>query len=299
MVINSLAERSGLALQDGSSDSAHEKTDMKGTLPMRNIIRSVRLSALVVASTAAFAQPKGVLLADLTWQEAEKVLKPDTVVVIPLGGEAKEHGPHMLLNIDYVQTEYVKKQILERANVVVAPTINYSYYPAFVDYPGSTSLTLETARDMVVEICRGLARFGPRRFYVINMGVSTALALKPAAEILGYEGILLTFKVEHRDQPGNLSGTGTHANQEETSNLLYIDPAHVDMSKAVDDYHPSITPGVPVLTRDPHNPGVYSVSGVYGFATRATREEGERNMKGYVESALKDIEDLRKSGTHK
>jgi len=39
--------------------------------------------------------PKGVLLEDLTWQEAEKVLTPSTVVVIPLGAASKEHGPHL------------------------------------------------------------------------------------------------------------------------------------------------------------------------------------------------------------
>lgn len=36
-------------------------------------------------SPNAFAQNKGVLLENLTWQEAEKALKPETVVVIPLG----------------------------------------------------------------------------------------------------------------------------------------------------------------------------------------------------------------------
>ena len=71
--------------------------------------------------------------------------------------------------------------------------MNYSYYPAFVEYPGSTSLTLETSRDMIVEICRGLARFGPKRFYVLNTGVSTASALKPAAAALAAEGILMRY----------------------------------------------------------------------------------------------------------
>jgi creatinine amidohydrolase len=46
---------------------------------------------------------------------------------------------------------------------------------------------------MIVEICRGLARFGPKRFYVLNTGVSTVSALAPAAEILAANGILLRF----------------------------------------------------------------------------------------------------------
>ena len=41
------------------------------------------------------AQDKGILLEDLTWVEAEKALKPDTIVVIPIGAESKEHGPSL------------------------------------------------------------------------------------------------------------------------------------------------------------------------------------------------------------
>src|SRR5271167_3385590 len=97
---------------------------------------------------------KGILLEDLTWQEAEKILTPDAVVVIPIGAESKEHGPHLKLKNDWLMAEYLKREVVQRANVVVAPTVNYHYYPAFVEYPGSTTLRLETARDLMVDICR-------------------------------------------------------------------------------------------------------------------------------------------------
>ena len=127
---------------------------------------------------------RGVLLEDLTWVEAEKRLTPDAVVVIPLGAQSKEHGPHLKLKNDFLMAEYLRERVRERADVVIAPTVNYHFYPAFTEYPGSTSLQLETARDLIVDICRGLSRFGPRRFYVLNTGVSTVRALAPAAEIL-------------------------------------------------------------------------------------------------------------------
>src|SRR5215470_9296505 len=80
---------------------------------------------------------KGVLLEDLTWVEAEKILTDKAVVVIPLGAAAKEHGPHLKLKNDFIIAEYLKKRVLERADVIVAPTLNYNFYPAFVEYPGS------------------------------------------------------------------------------------------------------------------------------------------------------------------
>jgi len=218
-------------------------------------------------------------------------------VVIPMGAESKEHGPHLKLKTDYLEAEYYKRQILARADVVVAPTINYGFYPAFVDYPGSTTLRLETARDMLVDICRGLARYGPKRFYALNTGVSTLRALAPAAQILGTEGIVLRYTnilevgAEAEKQVKKEEG-GTHADEIETSLMLYIDPGSVDMGKAVKDYHPSESGG---LTRDPHKPGAYSASGIYGDATLATREKGEVVARATVEGMLREIEALRRA----
>ena len=249
-----------------------------------------------MAAVVGFAQQRGIVLADLTWVEAEKVLKPETVVVIPIGAESKEHGPHLKLKTDYLEAEYFRRQILERADVVVAPTVNYSFYPAFVEYPGSTTLRLETARDMLVDICRVLAHYGPKRFYALNTGVSTLRALKPAAEMLAADGILLHYTnvlevgAEAEERVKKEEG-GTHADEIETSLMLFIDPASVEMSKAVKDYHP----GEGGLTRDPHQPGAYSASGIYGDATLATREKGEIVAKAMVEGMLREIEALRRA----
>ncbi len=187
---------------------------------------------LLLAPVSAMAQTasKGILLEDLTWIEAEKVLTADTVVVIPLGAESKEHGPHLKLKNDWLIAEYLKKEVLARANVVIAPTINFHYYPAFLEYPGSISLRLETARDLTVDICRSLARYGPRRFYILNTGVSTLRALKPAAAILAAEGILLQYTnllavLGPIEKAVAKQKGGTHADEIETSMMLFMAPA--------------------------------------------------------------------------
>ncbi|MBN1207695.1 MAG: creatininase family protein [Myxococcaceae bacterium] len=242
------------------------------------------------------AKARGVLLEQLIWQQAEKVLTPETVVVIALGAQAKEHGPHLPLANDWNMAEYLKQRVLQGSDVVIAPTINYSYYPAFVEYPGSTSLRLETARDVIVDICRGLARFGPRRFYVLNTGISTLRALRPAAELLAADGITLHFtnllhatsevEKEVQQQAG-----GTHADELETSMMLYIAPKTVDMARAVKDYHPGKGP----FSRTPTDAGIYSESGVYGDATLATRAKGKRVVEALVSAILADIEALRRT----
>src|SRR5437879_3337965 len=92
----------------------------------------------VVCGTGGPATPnascaKGILLEELTWQQAEQALGPDTTVVIPIGAEAKEHGPHLKLKNDWLLAEYLKGEVMTSAEVVVAPTVNYHYYPAFIE----------------------------------------------------------------------------------------------------------------------------------------------------------------------
>lgn len=269
-------------------------TDWPPRSPLGMLWPTLLFSLWTHVSTAA---NPGVLLEELTWLEAEKLLRPDSVVVIPLGAAAKEHGPHLKLKNDAIIAEYHKDRVLAASNVVVAPTLNYHFYPAFVEYPGSTSLRLETARDLVVDICRSLARFGPKRFYVLNTGVSTARALAPAAEMLAADGIVMTYTdlksiaaVEDkiRKQEG-----GSHADEIETSMILYMQPSAVDMKKAVKDYRPSVGTG---LTRDPASTtSTYSASGVWGDATLATREKGRIITEAMVAQILADIEKLRGS----
>jgi creatinine amidohydrolase len=234
-----------------------------------------------------------VVLSDLPWTEAEKVLTADRVVVLPLGAAAKEHGPHLSLGNDQILADELARRVLEARPVALLPTLNYGFYPAFLDYPGSTSLSLETHRDVVVQIVRSVARHGPRRFYVLNTGVSTVRPLKAAAEVLAAEGILLRFtdilaagraaEDALREQP-----EGTHADEIETSMVLYLRPATVHMDKAVRDGIPR-RPGP--LVRDPaRGDGHVSPSGVYGDATLATWRKGEAVVQAQVAAILKDVD---------
>jgi creatinine amidohydrolase len=73
--------------------------------------------------------------------------------------------------------------------------------------------------------------------------------------------------------------------------ILYIAPERVDMSKAVADVQPDGE--LPGLSRDPSTRKTYSKTGVWGDATLATREKGERVVEAIVAGMLADIEALR------
>ena len=226
----------------------------------------------------------------LTWVEAAGWLTPGRVVLLPLGAAAKEHGPHLPLDNDRTMAEYFARRVAESAEVIVAPTVAYHYYPAFVAYPGSTSLRLETARDLIVDIVASIAAHGSRRFYVLNTGVSTVRALAPAAAELARRGLLLrhtdvlaagkAVREAVEEQQG-----GTHADEIETSMMLHIAPRSVDMSKAAKDFHA----GEGNLTPREGGEGVYSPTGIYGDATLATAEKGKRVVEAMLADILADI----------
>jgi creatinine amidohydrolase len=247
-------------------------------------------------SIAQVALQRGVVLEDLTWIQAEAALKPDAVVVIPLGAAAKEHGPHLRLDNDLRLARYFTGRVLEAADVVVAPTIPYHFYPAFLEYPGSTHLSFETARDVVVDIVRSLAGYGPRRFYVLNTGVSTLGPLKASADVLAKEGILLRY-TDILEVSGaavkrvEKQAVGTHADEIETSMMLYMYPDRVNMTLAVRDDNPDDPSAL--LTRKKDGKGTYSASGVWGDATLATREKGMVVVEATVDGILRDIDALR------
>lgn len=252
-----------------------------------------------LSSTAVQADEysaRGHLMSSMSWVEAKAKLTAHSVVVIPVGAESKEHGPHLPLDTDFRQAEYFKKRVLDAADVVVVPTMNYSYYPAFVEYPGSTSLTLPVAREMILDVIRGIAKFGPRRFYVINIGVSTNRPLAQAAALLALEGVLLRYldltgpTVRTLERQIETQKEGTHADEIETSIMLAIDSSLVDMKKATVDYMPGASRGV--LSLDPKNPR-YNASGVYGDATLATVAKGRFLVDGMTKIILGEIEALR------
>jgi creatinine amidohydrolase len=252
----------------------------------------------VASGTSAAGATRGLRLADLTWIEAERAFARDPIVVIPIGAGAKELGPHLRLDNDLRMADAFAARVLAAADVVIAPTLPYHFYPAFVDYPGSTTLRFETARDLVVDVVRSLAHHGPRRFYALNTGLSTLAPLEAAREIVASEGIALSFTDLSRalapvEQALLDQEAGTHADEGETSMMLALAPDRVDMSRAVRDIHDRRGPK---LTRDPDALGRYSPSGVYGDATLASREKGEALVAAVVRAILADLDAMKTEG---
>ncbi|MGB7295886.1 MAG: creatininase family protein [Candidatus Aminicenantales bacterium] len=166
---------------------------------------------------------------------------------------------------------------------------------AFLEYPGSVSLQAETFKNVVKDICRSMNGYGVRKFYVLNTGISTLRPLSAVAQELAADGIILHYlnllEVDKTLPEGLLKQEGgTHADESETSMMLYIAPEAVDMTRAVKDYDPR--PGRRGLTRNAQGQGTYSPTGVWGDGTLATREKGRIIVERTVQAIVQQVRDL-------
>ncbi|HXX39951.1 MAG TPA: creatininase family protein [bacterium] len=236
----------------------------------------------------------GVLLEQLTWPEAEPRLKADPVVVLPVGSAAKEHGPHLPLGTDRLVADYLASRLADQAPVIVLPTLTYGYYPHFTEFPGSTHVDAATFGALARAVILSVHRHGPRRFLVLNTGISTAPVLEIVARDLNHDygllvGVTRIEALGGRQLASLLSQpAGTHADEYETSLLLAIAPDAVRMERAARDIPSRLAlPGVFVATTlhrtsQPNSSG----TGVYGDATLATREKGERIVAALVDALV-------------
>ena len=246
-------------------------------------------------SPASERRAKTVRLENLTWPEAEKALKECDVVLFAVGARSKEHGPHLPLKTDYIVAEYLTDRVSREVPVAILPTLEYGFYPSFIEYPGSVSIGAETFKNTIVDICLSMSRYGVRRFYVLNTGISTLPPLKAASEELEKKGLLMHYlnllETDKMMPPGLLQQEGgTHADEGETSMMLYITPELVDMSKAVKDY--DARPDRKGLTRDPKGTGVYSPTGVWGDPTLATKDKGRVIVETTVAEIIRQVREL-------
>jgi creatinine amidohydrolase len=229
---------------------------------------------------------KGAWIEDLAWPEVRARLDAGAAVIVPIGAIAKEHGHHLPMKTDFLVARDLATRVTRALPVLVAPVVTFGYYPAFVRYPGSQHLRADTFQALLAEILGKLIADGARRLAAINTGVSTEAPLRIVArDLFAATGV----RVHTADIRGLGRRTrallgqklGGHGDEAETSTILAIAPELVRMDRAVVDYGnaPGETPSVfytpVVFDGDPKSGPDFSVSGVRGDPTLATREKGE------------------------
>ncbi len=241
-------------------------------------------------SAAALAQGSGAYLGELSWPEAEEMLREAPLVVLPFGAGAKEHGPHLPMNADRVVMDYLCRQAVDSLPVVVAPAILHGWFPAFREFPGTEVADPGVFERYVFEVASSLVRQGVKRLVFLNTGIARATGLPisiAAREIrvqTGTPTLVVSWDDLETEEMEELQEqmAGGHAGELETSIHLYLQEHLVRMHLAVADYgksppkdYPGYQPGL--FSTDPSDPE-FSETGLYGDPTLADPEKGRQAL---------------------
>ena len=120
-------------------------------------------------------------LAEMCWQEAEKVLKnPESVVVIPVGS-TEQHGCVGPLGTDWLIPEEFCRRMKTTAPLIVTPVIPFGVATHHINFPGTIDMGLETMCAVMGHVFESLFKHGARRFVVVNGHGGNDPAIEKAA----------------------------------------------------------------------------------------------------------------------
>lgn len=238
----------------------------------------------------------GRFIEDLTWPEVADGFRAGTPVIVPIGAAAKEHGHHLPMKTDWLLARALGEGITARLPVLIAPIVPFGYYPVFRGYPGSQHLSADTFVRLLTELLEGMLDQGARRLAIVNTGVSTegpvGLATRGILERRGVKIGVADIRRLGRGADHLLQQKfGGHADERETSILLAIAPALVQMERARADYGKEPPPGVfatpTTMQSTDASAADYSATGAFGDPTLARAEKG----RAFLDAMIGDLVD--------
>ncbi len=251
-------------------------------------------------------KPPTVFLGEMTSPEVEAFLARGDTVIVPIGS-TEQHGPHGPLLTDVLVPSEVARRIAPRVGALVAPPVNYGLSYPHVGFTGLVQIRIPTFMALVEDLAVSLATAGFRRIVFLNghydNTYAIAYACANAADRLP-KGVR-AFPVNYWDGLSDAetaeffdSSTGLHANQAETSAILALAPALVDMDHANAEMppFPPVTNSGAVHTAfffsSPGSVHRATHSGTWGDARGATAEYGERYLAAVAEATVRQLDDI-------
>ena len=254
-------------------------------------------------------KPPTVFLGELTDPEVRAALQRTQTVIVPTGS-TEQHGPHGPLLTDAIIPTEVARRVAEQTGALVAPTINYSLSYPHVGFTGLVHIRVPTFMALIEDLCASLASIGFTRIVFLNghydNTYAIAYACANAAERI--PAGVHAFPVNYWDgmtaeEAGEFFGptTGLHANRGETSAVMAIDPALVDLDAANAELppFPPVTNQAPVHTAfffsAPGSVHRASHSGTWGDARESSVEYGRRYLDVVTAATVRLLDDIERT----
>lgn len=203
------------------------------------------------ATTIHAALPR--FWADLKSPDFSRLNLARCIAVLPVAA-IEQHGPHLPLNVDATLVEGVIAAALPHLPadlpVLFLPTQSIGFSPEHTRFAGTLTLKAETLIRLWTELAESVAATGVKKLVLLNShGGQVGLLDVVARDLRARLGMLVysvnSFNLPLRDERGASVADlfsahehrfGIHAGDIETSMMLALKPAQVDMAKA-QDFH--------------------------------------------------------------
>jgi creatinine amidohydrolase len=222
----------------------------------------------------------------LNGEEARQILTARRLAILPIGA-LEAHGPHLPVGTDNLLAQAIAERVAEQLGGVLLPLLPYGQVWSLQDFPGSLSVSNEILSGLLVDLGLSLQRQGAAILAVINGHIGNGAALQSAARrlyalkgpvmyVFTYPGLGEAAARICTSRP--LPGGYFHADEIETSMVLYVAPEHVRPDRMIRE-EPQLPPDFPYrpvpwteITR----------TGVLGDPTLATAEKGAALIEAVV-----------------
>lgn len=166
------------------------------------------------------------------------------IAVLPLGA-VEQHGPHLPMSVDSRTVGAVVDRLAARlpadSPVLFLPVQSVCKSDEHLAWPGTLTLSAETLLRVLADIGASVARAGVRKLVLLNGHGGNIPVMDLAARELRVRHGMMVFCVNWfgLGMPEGLYSEdelrhGIHAGDMETSVMLALDPANVDMGQARD-----------------------------------------------------------------
>ena len=228
--------------------------------------------------------------ATATWPEADEARRRGRPAVLPFGA-LEQHGPHLPLSTDTLMAVWLAEHVADAHGGWLLPAVPFGDTAGSDGFPGTLSVSFDTVRAIIVDVCRSLKRAGFPCLIIVNGDYGNQAPLRLGARDVSAE---LGWPVLVIDYPGLAAAAEEvcetppaapgfyHADEVETSVVLALRPDLVHLDRAVVSY-----PEMPLtLGSVPTDLAGISPSGVFGDPRRADAEKGRRLLELLGERAV-------------
>ncbi|MFQ6114134.1 MAG: creatininase family protein, partial [bacterium] len=103
----------------------------------------------------------------LTWPDIEEYRARDDRIILPLGS-TEQHGPRAVFGTDHLIPEAIAKEVAQRTDTVVAPTMAYGMSIHHMEFKGTVTLRPSTMIQLFRDLLWSFQQGGFKRVLILN-----------------------------------------------------------------------------------------------------------------------------------